>query len=74
VAWSNGETAKMGRMKMVRGSRDLVKFLQNENGKRFKRLGHISSKQKWQEVQGTWPNFYQNENGKRLKKNWKKGE
>jgi hypothetical protein len=39
-------------MKMARGSRDLAKFPQNENGKRFKGLSQISSKGKWQEVQG----------------------
>jgi len=36
-------------MKMARGSGDLAK---NENGKRFRGLSQISSKRKWQEVQG----------------------
>jgi hypothetical protein len=36
---------------MARGSRDLAKFLQIENGKRFRGLSQISTKRKWQEVQ-----------------------
>jgi len=40
-------------MKMARGSGDLAKLPENENGKRFRGLSQISSKRKWQEVQGT---------------------
>jgi hypothetical protein len=42
---------------MARGSRDLAKFSQNENGKRFKGLSQIFTKRKWQEVQGDLAKF-----------------